>query len=420
MKRILEWLIVSLLLLSLVTACDSREKTPEMTDGDTTVTSPQDKKHLKLWFYYEGKERFDKITALTNGFAKTKEGEKIEVEPVYIPFVEFKKRLSIGLASASLPDIVIMDSPDHAAYAAMGLFAEVTGRIKGWPDESQYYEGPWKSVTYKGKVYGVPLGSNNLALFYNQTLLDQDRIKPPTTWDELKVAAKKLSHNGVTGMGISALSNEEGTFQFMPWLHSAGADFDKIDSPAGIKAFSFLTDLVKNESMSRDIINWTQADLMKQFAAGKVALMVNGPWQIPELKKISPNLNYGITLLPKDKVNTTVLGGENIGVVNGENVDASLAFVRYVTSPEVNHAFVKSFGYFPARKDIAADIYWSYDSKLKVFTENMRYAQPRGPHPRWPEISNAISKALAKALTENESPEDAAKGAQDAIAKILK
>jgi len=421
--------------MSFVTACGSNGPANESANASATNTekaavtptdapkdapaAPKEKKKLKLWYYFEGQDRFNKISVLTDGFAKTKEGEGIEVEPIFTPFAEFKKKLSIGLAADDLPDIVIIDNPDHAAYSAMGLFADITDKIKDWPDKDQYFDGPWKSVVYDGKVYGVPLGSNNLALFYNQALLDKDNVKVPTTWDELKVAAKTLSHDGVTGMAISAPPNEEGTFQFLPWLLSAGASFDKINSPEGIKAYSFLTDLIEDGSMSKEVINWTQGDIQKQFAAGKVAMMANGPWQVPALKSEAPDLKYGVALLPKDKQYASVLGGENLGIVNGKNVDEALAFVKYVSSAEVNKAFAQSFGYFPARKDIASDPFWSEDPINKVFADNMQYAQPRGPHPNWPAISNAISDGLSRALTKNKTAEDAANGAQAAIDKLL-
>jgi multiple sugar transport system substrate-binding protein len=378
----------------------------------------QEKKKLKLWFYFETKERFDKIKVLTDGF--TKQNPNIEVEPVYVPFADFKKRLSIGLAASDLPDIVIIDNPDHAAYTKLGLFADITSKLTDWPDKDQYFEGPWKSATLDGKVYGVPLGSNDLALFYNTDMLAKAGVTPPQTWDELRTAAKKLTGGGVTGLGISAPGNEEGTFQFMPWLLSTGATFDHIGGQEGAKALGVLTDMVKDGSMSKEVINWTQSDVEKQFAAGKVAMMINGPWQLPTLKSEAPDLKYGLAFVPKDKKYASVLGGENLGVVNGKNVDEAVKFVKYVSSPEVYKPFAISFGYFPSRKDVANDPYWSNNEQLKVFAENLKNAQPRGPHPKWPEISNAISEALQKSLTLKSSPEDAAKVAQSKIDALLK
>lgn len=377
----------------------------------------QEKKKLTLWFYFEGKDRFDKIKVLTDGF--TKENPNVEIEPVYVPFADFKKRLSVGLAASELPDVVIIDNPDHAAYSAMGLFADITDKLADWADKDQFFEGPWKSASYDGKQYGIPLGSNNLALFYNEKMLADAGVTPPQSWDELKVAAKKLTKDGVTGFGISAPTTEEGTFQFLPWLLSSGATFDNVGGAEGAKAYGFLADLIKDGSMSKEVINWGQADVMKQFASGKVAMMINGPWQLPELATTAPDLKYGLAFVPKDKQFASVLGGENLGVVAGPNVDEAVAFIKYVASPEVITPFAQGFGYFPARKDVAADPYWTENAQLKVFADNMNYAQPRGPHPKWPEISNAISEALAKSLTGQSSAEDAATAAQAKIDSAL-
>ena len=84
-----------------------------------------------------------------------------------------------------------------------------------------------------------------------------------------------------------------------------------------------------------------------------------GEWQFPTLKSEAPDLKYGLAFVPKDKKFASVLGGENLGVVNGKNVDEAVKFVKYVFSPEVYKPFAISFGYFPSRKDVASDPYWS-------------------------------------------------------------
>jgi multiple sugar transport system substrate-binding protein len=417
-------LAVTLLLAIVLTGCGNSNV--ENSTGNTVNKSANaskendstETKELTLWFYFEGKERFDKLKTLTDGF--TQLNPHVKIEPVYVPFADFKKRLSVGLAASDLPDLVIIDNPDHAAYSAMGLFADITDEVNKWPDKDQFFPGPWSSTIYDGKQYGVPLGSNNLALFYNEVMLADAGVTPPQTWDELRVIAKKLTKDGVTGLGISAPANEEGTFQFLPWLLSSGANYDEVGTTEGVKAFRILTDLIKDGSMSKEVINWTQSDVLKQFSAGKIAMMVNGPWQLPELESTAPDLKFGLTLVPKDKEFASVLGGENLGVIKGDNVNEAVAFITYVTSPDVIKPFLQSFGYFPPRKDVAADPYWTDNPQLKVFSDNMNYAMPRGPHPKWPEISNVISQAMSKSFTLHSSPEEVAKEAQTKIDEILK
>jgi len=416
MKIVTTIISIFILVNILFTGCDSLQGTSKTEQKKETTKKGKIK--LSLWFYYEGKDRYDNISDLCKGFNKYQ--NEYEIAPEYVPFADFKKQLSIGIAADKLPDVAIIDNPDHATYAAMGLFADITDEINDWPDKVNYYEGPMKSCIYKNKIYGIPFSSNCLALFYNTEMLDKSGVKPPQTWDELKATSKKLTTGDTKGFAISAPKNEEGTFQFLPWLLSTGATFEKVDSSEAVKSFTILADLVKEGSMSKEIINWTQADVLKQFIAKKTAMMINGPWQIPELHKNAPDLKYGVTLIPKDKEYASVLGGENLGVVNGKNVDGSVKFVKYVSSPKVLSKFLKSFGYFPPRKDLTDDKYWTDDPVRKVFADELKYAMPRGPHQKWPEISNAISEALQETITLTKNPSTAAKGAQAKIEKLLK
>lgn len=429
MKRVIAFLMVSMLVLGLFAGCGSSNGTassstgPQSSEGSaasevSTPAAPAEKAKVTLWYYWENKDHQQILTDIVKQY-NTSQNE-VEVTNEYYPFADFKKVLSIGLAASKLPDLVLIDNPDHAAYAAMGLFADITDKIKDWPDKGQYFEGPWKSCTLDGKVYGIPFGSNDLALYYNEDMLNKAGVKPPQTWDELRAAAKKLTGNGVTGLGVSAPKTEEGTFQFMPWILSAGGDLTKINSPEGIKSFTMISDLVKDGSMSKEVMNWVQSDVLKQFMAGKIAMMFNGPWQVPTLQKDAPDLKWNVTLIPKDKQYASVLGGENWGVVNGKNVDATVKFLKYVTQVDVLKGYIGKFGYFPSRKDLASDPQFTGDPIYKVFIDELQYAQPRGPHPKWPELSNAVSQALQEVIAGVKTPEAAAKDAQEKIDKAIK
>jgi multiple sugar transport system substrate-binding protein len=429
MKKVIALLLVSMLIIGLFAGCGSSKESSETDAASKSSSSsapgevassaePAEKAKVTLWYYWENKDHQQILTDIIKQYNGSQ--NEVEVTNEYYPFADFKKALSIGLAASKLPDLVLIDNPDHAAYAAMGLFADISEQIKDWPDKEQYFEGPWKSCTLDGKVYGIPFGSNDLALYYNEDMLNKAGVKPPQTWDELRAAAKKLTGNGVTGLGVSAPKTEEGTFQFMPWILSVGGDLTKVDSPEGIKAFTMVSDLVKDGSMSKEVMNWVQSDVLKQFMAGKVAMMFNGPWQVPTLKKDAPDLKWNVTLIPKDKQYASVLGGENWGVVNGKNVEATVKFLKYVTKADVYKSYIGKFGYFPSRKDLAADPEFTADPIYKVFIDELQYAQPRGPHPKWPELSNAVSQALQEVITGAKTPEAAAKDAQVKIDKAIK
>jgi multiple sugar transport system substrate-binding protein len=173
------------------------------------------------------------------------------------------------------------------------MLSDITDKIKPWIDSDSYFKAPWESCLYNRRLYGLPLGSNCLALFYNKDMLHSTGLEPPKNWNEMENVAKKLTNNSRFGLGIAAPLDEQGTFQFLPWMLSAGASVDKLDGAEGIKAFDYFSRLIKEGVMSKEVMNWTPSDELNQFIAGKIAMMVNGPWQIPELRVLAPDLDYG-------------------------------------------------------------------------------------------------------------------------------
>jgi len=385
-------------------------------NAGTAVDSGQ-KSIVNFWYYFSNAPG----TAIAKNITNFNSSQnKIEVKGQYIPFAEIKKQISVSAAGGQLPDMVQMDNPDHASFAAMGILEDITDRVKAWGQADKFFSGPINSAIYNGKYYGLPIDSNCLALYYNEDLFKAAGISaPPQTWDELKQYAEKLTKDQVKGFAFSAIKSEEGTFQFLPWLWSTGADYDKLNTPEAVEALELLADMYKKGYVSKDILTQRQSDVSAaQFATGKAAMMVNGPWIIPTLKKDAPNLNWKVAVIPTKKNSSSVLGGENLAIIKGKNVDGAWEFVKYMESPEVVEQWYKDSGYLPSRKDIIEKSdYWKNDPILSVFAKQMETARARGPHPKWPQISEPIQVAIQEALTGVKSPQDALK---DAAAKIEK
>lgn len=383
-----------------------------MLGGAISVSAADD---ITLWYYWETEGHQKALDEMIATYNESQDAYNLTAK--YVPFADFKKQLSIGASASELPDLVILDSPDHASYASMGIFADLTGKF----DVSTYYEGPVASATLDDTLYGVPFGCNCLALYYNEDMFEAAGItEVPTTWDELKEAAEKLTSDNVTGLAFCSVQNEEGTFNFVPWLWSTGATSYEINSENGIRALSFVKDLIDSGVMSKECINWTQGDVMNQFISGNVAMMINGPWQIPTMREEAPDLNYNVALIPMDTEYASVIGGENYAVVSGGNEDGALDFLTYATQEEQVIFMMTQMGYISADKEIAAAQFTDEgDAIYKKFVEQMEYAQARGPLPEWPEVSDAISLAFNEVMTGSASPEDAAAEAQATIDSIV-
>lgn len=404
-KRILALLAVGALSVGMLAGCGGGSDSGggEESGGSKDVT---------IWYYWETEGHQVALDKVITDYNASQ--DEYEVTAKYVPFADFKKQLSIGASADELPDIAILDSPDHASYAVMDIFADLTGKF----DVSNYYEGAVDSCTIDGTLYGVPFGVNCLGLYYNEDMLSEAGCTVPTTWDELKETARKLTKDNVTGLAFCSLANEEGTFNFMPWVWSTGADSYDIDSEGGIKALTLAKDLVDSGAMSKECINWTQGDVMNQFISGNVAMMINGPWQIPTMQQEAPDLNWNVALIPKDAEYASCLGGENYAVIKDGNEEGALDFLEYATSQEQVEYLMDAFGYISADKTIAEGQF-ADDPVMQTFVDELNYAKARGPLAEWPEVSNAISLAFNQVMTGEAEPADAAADAQATIDGIV-
>lgn len=410
MKRYLTLLLASVLTITALTACGNKDT----KDG---AISKSDGKALKIWTYLSGNEQ----KVFEGQIKKYEEANGVKIEAEFIPFGDYKKQLSVAIGAGSLPDIIMIDNPDHAAFASMGVFADITDKMNKWDEKDKYFSGPMKSTMLDGKYYGIPFTSNCLALFYNKKMLAEAGVQVPKTWDELRTTAKTLTKNGVFGMAVGSPKNEEATFQFMPWMLSAGGTYDKVNSKAVIKAATLWMNLIQDKSMSKETPLWGQGDAQKQFSAEKVAMFEGGPWMVTQIQQDNPNLDFGAALIPVDKKEASVLGGENLGIVAGsKNIDAAWKFLQFIGDFDTMKEFISQTGYFPPRSDVAKEKEWTDDPIKKVFAEQMATAMPRGPHAKWPEISEAIYNSLQEIEVGEASPKEALDKAQAQIESVLK
>ena len=156
----------------------------------------------------------------------------IKVNRQSVPTDQLTQKILQGATSRTLPDLAFTDNPTLQEIAATGALTPLTDYGIG---TDGYYPSIVKAGTYQGKVYGLAPGVNGLALIYNKDLLQAAGVTPPSTWDELKTDAAKLTKGSTYGLAFSAANSEEGTWQFLPFFWSNGADLSQLDSPQAVR-----------------------------------------------------------------------------------------------------------------------------------------------------------------------------------------
>lgn len=382
----------------------------------TAVTaSAADKKEVVIWDYFETDAQKQMMQSLIDEFNASQ--DEYEASHVYVPFADYEKQLTLGIASGELPDLVILDGCGMASFIQLGLFGDISDADINW---DEYMEGPMESTMLDGKHYGIPFATNCTALFYNKDLFDAAGIDYPdenTTWDEFHEMAKALTKDGVSGFGNAATNTDEGTFQCLQWLYTAGGSYTDIED--GVDAYKLMQEMIEDGSWTKECVNWTQSDVNNNFMAGNLAMQQNGPWQIPGIEANAPDLNYGVTVLPKKDADseqaTSILGGENMGVVNKDDTSGAEAFLKYYDQTDVMVDAMKQYGSYPPKTEAAKDSYWTDDPIQKAFLTQIDTSIPRGPRAAWPSYSSAIQTGFQEVMTSAKTPEQAAKDTQAAV-----
>ena len=346
----------------------------------------------------------------------------VKIERTSFAFGDLKTKIIQAAATGTMPDIVIIDNPDHQAMAAQGAFADLTALVKPWKDKDQYFAGPWASTVYQGKNYGVPYKSNATALFYNQDLLKAAGIQsPPKTWDELRKAAKALTKGDTAGFCFSAVNTEEGTFTVLPFLWAAGGDIPTIGDAASVEMLKFLNTLVNvDKSVPTSVATLSQGDVNNLFMAGQCAMMINGPWQIPGIKaNANVKFKWGVSGWPYKVKPVSILGGENFAIGAKAHVKEAWDVITWAVQPARLVPAIKTHGQFPGRKDAAADPYFTSDPIQKAFAEAVSVAKPRAYGPNYPKMSEEIMRMVGGVLTGAQTPEQAVAAASKVIKPLV-
>jgi len=312
-------------------------------------------------------------------------------------------------SSKSLPDVLMLDNPDIQQIAETGALAPLEDY--GISAEG-YAPGPVSAATYDGKLYGLQPGANTLAVFYNKDVLSKAGVKPPTTWDELKSTAKELTVDKQYGFAFNATADYEGAWQFLPPMWTNGGDETALTSPEVAGALQLWKDLVDDGSVSKSVVNWKQADVNDQFIAGKAAMMLNGPWQIPALEKAK--INYGVVPFPVNTAGQTSvapLGGEAWTVpltADEAKMTKAAELVKCMNTDENQMRRAKEGGLVPTKLALATQFKTEVPS-MAGFVDAVGTARARTGKlgAKWPDTAKTIYTGMQLVLTGQASPADA-------------
>jgi maltose/maltodextrin transport system substrate-binding protein len=193
------------------------------------------------------------------------------------------------------PDIFCWPHDRVGEWAKSGLIVPVQPprRIR---DEIE--ASAWQAFTWRGKVWGYPLAIEAIGLIYNKALVKT----PPATWDEVFALDKALAPQGAKAilwpyaMSFFSWSVIAGPGGYV-FGRNAQGEYDPADigvnNAGALQGAQLLDRLVREGLMPRGA---RYSDMEAQFAAGKVAMMISGPWAWDNVKK--KRIDFGVAAMP--------------------------------------------------------------------------------------------------------------------------
>lgn len=190
-------------------------------------------------------------------------------------------------AAGTPPDLVGFTTHVMFSLYDKGFIADVPAQLAAAMKEN-LLPVTIQANTLRGKVMGLPFGSNVTTLYYNKRILGatgQDP-KPPQTWDELAAMSKKAStpdHAGLVTSGDGWSLTRFGTAM----LWSLGGDV--VDSNGKI-----VIDSQPFKQVLSYFAAWFQPDSFGKFGfstvfnTGKAAFQLGIPGQLSALRSTNP------------------------------------------------------------------------------------------------------------------------------------
>jgi ABC-type glycerol-3-phosphate transport system substrate-binding protein len=342
--------------------------------------------------------------------------QKIQVAPEPQPdqaalFAKFQSTVAAG----DVPDVARLKEIWVFEMYLKGVLQKLDGYFKSdrefnAADLLPLYQDNFK---YKGEHYAVAREVSIIVGYYNKANLADaglDPEKPPTSYEEFREYAKKLTRPGATaeeskwGFDVYEYSTREFLLLWlMMHVRRWGGEFwnrDKtgllINTTPWLETYSFFIDMITKDRSVRP----PEVTVPSGRTNGKIAMWDQGTWDIPLHPRNVPDLHFGVFLWPK-KVNQQHIptSGSSAIAKASKDPDATWEFVKWWNTPENQLGwYINAGGNAPSRKSlygkspIGDNPVWK--PLLPHITESA--GSPRPMCDRYTEFAESMTPALMK------------------------
>ncbi len=331
---------------------------------------------------------------------------------------EYDTTLQAALAAGDPPDVFFVTDLRLPDLVEAGALQAAEGKIEG---EDDFFPSLKEAFTYNGTFWAPPKDFSTLALQYNVDLLKEAGVEPPTTWEELATAAKRLTKGKTVGLVIGPEYPRWGAFMFQAGGAVTNDDYTEmtVDSPAVKTALDYLAEMHEKGHAA------TQSELDagwpgEAFGQGKAAMTIEGNWMVGAMNNDFPDINWATVELPAgpEGKGTFAFTVAYAVAANAKNPEASFDLVNYLVGEEAMLKYTKQFPVMPSRQSLADD-WLQANPDLEPFLKGAEYAHPFQFSPGFQGVLDTLNSGIEGLAGGNKKPEQVISETEEAGQQIL-
>jgi multiple sugar transport system substrate-binding protein len=291
------------------------------------------------------------------------------------PWSSWPQVFTTAIGSGTAPDV-----STGAAYQAVQFFSQgavleiddVIAEMGKAGSLNDFLPGTIDRLKYQGHNVALPWAIDIRLPYYRKDLFDKAGVKEPTNWDELRVAAQKVTSGSDHGFVFTGQSWQP-FFHFL--LNDDGAFFTadaKLDvmNDRNVETFTFLSNIVKDKSVDPGSAGFTGDDALKAFGSGKAAIVVNQPGLEKRFPDQAQNIVLFTPLASPHGDKGTMSWVNNIMVYKQtKNPDATKTFLTWWSTNQKPLWTEGHNAQIPTRTSIANDPYFQTNPYTKQTLE---------------------------------------------------
>jgi len=399
-----------------------------------STAKAQDKVELRVWDQFTGPNETENADAIYAAFME--KNPNITITREAFSTDQIRDVVNTAISSGTGPDLIFYDAgPGYAgvlADADLILPLDDYAAQYGW--DERVAAPALEATTIDGKLYGMPLQTDLIGMFYNKTLLDQEGLTAPETLDELVTFCGQATEKGYIPIAFADNEGWQAFHQFSmtanqtvgpegirKLLNSEGS-WDTPEIVTAIQAF-FVT-LRDAGCFPEDPVAIPYADGNSLFINGEALLHTTGSWQIDQWETDMPDYEVGFVPFPeipggKGRVWISGVGSAWYISSTTQHPDEAAAFIDYLFSQEAVEKWIEGSRYFvpvdvdmsnieigPLNAQVIETLQTAGDEGVQ-FGYNVDVLAP-------PEFNEAMSSGFQAILVGDKTPEQEAADLQAA------